>query len=184
MLQRRCCRWKSNNRSNRWKGSINNSKENWNIKSFCGPHSVMVTLLTLKQEVRVSNSGAAPPKSLEPIPLPTTPPPGAMWEWCRQNAEPPEWRKKKSSCSAPLEAVAALSNSTWTTAKAGQITMNTFRFQNVYQLSKQDECGVKGVASENRKSRKWLEFWDDSKDNNRQNNAPNIVCKWGRSEKV
>ncbi len=33
----------------------------------------MVTLLTFKQEVRGLNTGAAPPKSLEPIPLPTTP---------------------------------------------------------------------------------------------------------------
>ncbi len=30
--------------------------------------------------------------------------------------------------------------------------MNTFRVQNVYQLSKQDECGVKGVVNEKRKS--------------------------------
>ncbi len=40
-----------------------------------GPRSVMVTLLTLKQEVRGSNPGAAPPKSLEPK-HPHTPPPG------------------------------------------------------------------------------------------------------------
>ncbi len=40
-----------------------------------GPRSVMVTLLTLKQEDRGSNPGAAPPKSLEPK-HPHTPPPG------------------------------------------------------------------------------------------------------------
>ena len=61
----------------------------------------MVTLLTLKEQVRGSNPGAAPPKfgaHTPPYypasrlqrcfkgPLPTK---GAMWGWCRQNAEHP-----------------------------------------------------------------------------------------------
>ncbi len=53
-----------------------------------GPHSVCVmgTLLTLKQEVQGLNPGAAPTKSLEPVPLPTQ---------CTQNESTRDYEKNK-----------------------------------------------------------------------------------------